>query len=115
MDSQDAGHFFDIRSRLTRQLAHLHWSLGKPFTPNQEAAWKLLAELGQMVQIFEQVARYLPGHAPGELVYQVEHTLLMHRPKWKSNPGGTTESSGPQELCDGNPPSEVADSSDRQD
>lgn len=115
MDSQDAGRFYDIRSRLTGQLAHHHWKLGKPFTPNQEAAWMLLAEVGQMVQVFEQIAKYLPGHAPSELIYQVEHTLVMHRPKWASSPRGTAEPSAIQASCDGNQPSAVAHSSNRQD
>jgi len=56
---KDAGRFYEIRSRLRRQLSRHHWTLGKPFTPIQEDAWALLNEVDQVIKIFGQMAKWL--------------------------------------------------------
>ncbi len=92
----DAGRFFEIRSRLRRQLARHHWTLGKPFTPIQEDAWSLLNEVEQIIKIMEQLAKLLPHDSNSGLAYQVRHTLLMHQPAWKAN----LEASRVHSSCD---------------
>jgi len=81
---QDAGIFYEIRFRLRGQLAHHHWKLGKPFTPSQEDAWKLLNEIEQLIKLMERLERYLGEDKNVDLAYEVRHTLLMHQPAWKS-------------------------------
>jgi hypothetical protein len=60
---KDAGLFYEISSRLRRQLSRHHWTLGKPFTPIQEDAWRLLNEVDQVIKIMEQLAKWLPATA----------------------------------------------------
>jgi len=81
---KDAGIFYDITVRLRSQLSRHHWKLGKPFTPNQEDAWRLLNEVEQMVKLIEQFEGYLPKGGNSDVAYKVRHTLLMHQPAWKS-------------------------------
>lgn len=81
---KDAGRFYEIRSRLRRQLSRHHWTLGRPFTPIQEDAWALLNEIDKVIKILDQMAKWLPEGNNSELAYQVRHTLLMHQPAWKS-------------------------------
>jgi len=80
----DAGIFYDITTRLRGQLSHHHWKLGKPFSPSQEDAWRLLNEVEQMVKLIQQLESYIPKGNNSELTYKVRHTLLMHQPAWKS-------------------------------
>ena len=96
----DAGIYYEIRSRLRGSLAHHHWKLGKPFTPIQEEAWRLLNEVEQMVQILKEAERRL-GDEHTEYAYKVRHTVLMHTPAWKSgmetsrvHPGGNQDPQG---------------------
>ena len=81
---KDAGIFYEIRFRLRGRLAHQRSKLGKPFTPIQEDAWRLLNEVEQMVKLIEQIEGYIPKAHNSELAYKVWHTLLMHQPAWKS-------------------------------
>lgn len=81
---KDAGHFYEIRSRIRGTLARHHWTLGRPFTPIQEDAWVLLNEIDQVIRVLGQVAKCLPDDNNSDLAYQVRHTLLMHQPAWKS-------------------------------
>lgn len=97
---KDAGVFYDIRMRLRGSLAHNHWKLGKPFTPIQEDAWRLLNEVEQMVLILKEAAWRL-GDENTEYAYKVRHTLLMHTPAIKAgletsrvHPGGNQDSQG---------------------
>lgn len=80
---KDDGEFFEIRLRLRGRLAHHHWKLGKPFTPIQEDAWRLLNEVEQMVQILREAERRL-GDENSDYAYKVRHTLLMHTPADKA-------------------------------
>jgi hypothetical protein len=81
---EDAGYFFEMRSRLQGQLARHHWTLGKPFTPAQQDAWTLLNEIEQVIKVLERLAKTLPQDNGSELAYQVRHTLLTHKPAWKA-------------------------------
>ena len=79
----DAGIFYEIRFRLRGRLSHHHWKLGRPFTPIQEDAWKLLNEVEQMVQILREAERRL-GDENSDYACKVRHTLLMHTPANKT-------------------------------
>jgi len=81
---KDAGIFYDIRIRLRGRLSHHHWKLGKPFTPIQEDAWRLLNEVEQMVQVLKEASRRLVGEN-SDYAYKVRHTLLMHTPANKED------------------------------
>jgi len=81
--NKDAGRFYDLRRRLQGQLAHHHWKLGKPFTPSQEEAWLLLAEVERLAKLLRQVERGLTPGNNSEFAYQVRHAVLMHFPAWE--------------------------------
>lgn len=81
---KDAGLFYEIRFRLRGRLAHHRWKLGKPFTPIQEDAWRLLNEVEQMVKLIEHIEGFMPKGSNSELAYSVQRTLLMHQPAWKA-------------------------------
>jgi len=96
----DEGHFYEIRFRLRRQLSHLHWTLGKPFTPSQEEAWSLLNEVEKIIKILVQMEKCLAPDDKSELAYQVRHTLAMHQPAWKQDdkPGYPSADDPPKPL-----------------
>lgn len=91
--NKDAGYFYDITTRLRGQLSRHHWKLGKPFTPNQEDAWKLLNEVEQIVQILRETERRL-GDEKSEYAYKVRHTVLMHSRASKANLASVTRCKG---------------------
>lgn len=80
MAHQGAGYYYNIRMRLKGQLSRHHWTLGKPFTQNQEDAWNLLTEFEQVISTLGKVQRFLPQDDRFELTADVRRILLMHRP-----------------------------------
>lgn len=75
-----AGYYYLIRSRLKGQLSRHHWTLGKPFTRNQEDAWELLTEFETVISVLGKVERFLPQDERYELTASVRRILLWHRP-----------------------------------
>ena len=82
-----AGYYYQVRMRLKGQLSRHHWTLGKPFTKNQEDAWDLLNEFERVIATLGKVERFLPQDERYELTYSVRHTLLLHRPACKTGIG----------------------------
>ncbi len=75
-----AGYYYLIHSRLKGQLSRHHWTLGKPFTRNQEDAWDLLTEFETVISVLGKVERFMPQDERYELTASVRHILLLHRP-----------------------------------
>lgn len=79
---RDAGRFYELRMRLRCKLSEQRTKRGFNLTPSQEDAWLLLNEVDSLVKLIEDISRYLPPNSHQEMVYRVQHALLMHKPKW---------------------------------
>ncbi len=75
-----AGYYYRIRMRLKGQLSRHHWTLGKPFTQNQEEAWDLLNEFEEVISTLGKIERFLPPDERFELTCKVRMILRQHRP-----------------------------------
>lgn len=80
--NRDAGRFYELRMRLRGKLSEQRTKRGLNLTPSQEDAWLLLNEVDALVKLVEDISLYLPLNSHPEVVYRVQHALLMHKPKW---------------------------------